>query len=138
MIEKEFEIGKLGRLLPNKMMLYQVLSSHYFLTRYDSHAYSVEYLIQYTEDPIYVCEIKDTEIFNIRFKNAKAEELLDWLERLLAEKNKPQTGMDILNLPDVGWVCTVLHKEDPTDSLGVFKKKTGNITISRTINDKYL
>ena len=140
MIQKEIEIGKLGRLIPDKMNLYQVLSCHYFLPQYDSHACTIQYLNKYTEDPIpiYVCEIKNTEIFNIRFKNANAEELLDLLEKLLAEKNKPQTGLDILHIPDVKWLCTVLHKEDPTDSIGVFKKKTGNITIIRTINDKYL
>ena len=134
------EIKKLGAFVPNKTALYDFLTAAYVLPEYNSHACSLAYLNKYTEKPIliYVCEIQGTEIFKRRYKSTNAEELLDLFEKLLVQKNKPPTGLDIFNLPDVAWLCTVLHKEDPTDNVDIFKKKFESLTVTRTLNEKYV
>ena len=63
--------------------------------------------------PIYVCPVKGTEIFQRRYRAHSASELLEILENFLASKNFLKTGLNSHDLPNVGWLCTVLHREDP-------------------------
>ena len=106
---KSMEIEKLGTLVANKRDLYDILKNTYVLPEYYSHACTLRYLNKYTQHPIliYTCEIKGTEIFNPRYRNANAEELLHHLEEVLAKKQKLPTGLDIFSLPDVP--CCVLY-----------------------------
>jgi len=72
-----------------------------------------------------------------RYKNNNALELLDILENMLNQKKQKPTGLNMFTLPDVDWLCTVLHKEDPNDSYNVFKRPDLLIVFNREINEKF-
>jgi len=137
-IQHIVDLETLNEKVGGKQNLYQILSSDYYLPKFDSHACTVNYLTKYTQNPIpiYVCELEGTKIFQRRWKHNNAEELLDKLEQLLRQKGKKPTGMDRLTLPNLDWLCTVLHKEDPEDTLGLFKRQNMGFSLNRDVNEK--
>lgn len=137
--EKVYNIDVLNRIVTSKAQYYAMLSQEFILPDIHSHACSMEYLLKYSEDPmrIYTCPVEGTKIFEPRFRRKNAVELLEALEELLAKKGKPPTGMTPLKLPDTNWLCLVLHREDPNDTLNIFQKKSGNLILTRTVNEKY-
>lgn len=138
-LQNSYKIEFLNRKVGSKRNLYQMLSQTYVLPDYTSHACTVDYLLQYTKEiiPIYTCEIAGTEIFNPRYKTKNALELLELLEELLAKNGKSPTGMNALKLPDVKWLCMILHKEDPQDNLKIFRKDK-TVPVSRNLNTKFI
>lgn len=138
-MSQELEVRKLNQLIGGKRKLYHILSQIYVLPDMTSHACTVDYLMKYTQDPVevYTCSVQETQIFKVRHKSHSAIELFDKLEGLLRSKGMEPTGMNALALPDVNWLCTVLHKEDPTDELNIFGKKN-SVTVKRKLNEKYI
>ncbi len=135
---KKYNVSELNHKIGTRRHLYDILSQHYFLPSHTSHACTLKYLMQYTEEPIpiYSCILKGTGVFKPRFRNHTAEELLEELEELLKRKGLPSTGMSSLELPDVNWLSTILHKEDPNDTLKMFTKKEIHIEGPKTLNSQ--
>ena len=63
-------------------------------------------------------------------------EMFEVFEEFLKSKQKLPTGMTHLELPDLDWLATVIHKGDPDDTLSLFKDKTVPNDPTTQINAK--
>lgn len=133
-----YNASELNYRIGTRKNLYDILSQHYFLPAYNSHACTVSYLKKYIEEPIqiYTCEIKSTPVFKPRFREKNVMEMFEVFEEFLKSKQKLPTGMTHLELPDLDWLATVIHKEDPDDTLSLFKDKTVPNDPTTQINAK--
>ena len=84
--------------------------------------------------PIYVCPVKGTEIFQRRYRAHSTSGLLEILENFLASKNFLKKDMNVHDLPNVGWLCTVLHREDPEDKFNLFNEPIQINSFERIVN----
>jgi len=132
-----YNVAELNSKIGSRKNLYTILKQKFVLPAYTSHACTLSYLLKYTTDPVevYTCEIQGTDMYKPRYREKNAVELYEELEKLLEKKGKKPTGMTHLDLPDINWLCIILHKEDPNDSLCLFKKTT-EIEAKKVLNEQ--
>ncbi len=138
--EHKISLDAIHSRISSREKLHELLSQEYVLPTVNSHACTLQYLLKYSQNPIpiYTCPIEGTKIFKRRRKNKNCMEMLADFEKLLEKKNLPPTGMNPTKLPDVDWLCTVIHREDPDDSLKLFCKLDETVTVTRSVNEKYI
>ena len=137
---KNCNISYLNTFVRSKGHVYDNLSKEYFLPNKKSHACKKSYLLKYTEEPIKILNIKRINVHPLPtfFTNYDCAELLEKLEKFLAEKNMAPPGMTVGNLPDKTWLLTVINTLDSEDSMKVFGHTIEGQIITRDINNKYI
>ena len=134
---KNIALKDINEILQSKKRIHGMLSSDFVLPEVTCHACTIEYLIKYSLNPIpiFTCPVEGTLIFKHRYKWHNAVQLLDILEDLLKAKDLPPTGMDPLHLPNVDWLCTILHRIDLKDELNLFSEISES-QVNRIVNPK--